>query len=250
MMILKINSLNHSFGGLKAISDFNLSVDRWTVQGIIGPNGAGKTTLFNLVTGLFAPTSGTIVYDKHNIEGKPPYKISNLGIARTYQNLRLFGDLTVADNIRAGQLAKDNQSFWQDIFNPDPTFKEKITRLLELVGLTERAGEKACNLPYGMQRRLEIARALATEPKILMLDEPAAGMNPREVMDLVDLIRKAKEEFNLTIILIEHQMRLVEELCDNVTVMSFGQVISKGTSREVQNDPIVIKAYLGEGAIG
>jgi branched-chain amino acid transport system ATP-binding protein len=250
MRILDINSLNHSFGGLKAISDFSLSVDRWTVQGIIGPNGAGKTTLFNLITGLFVPSSGSIVYDKQAIAGKPSYEISRLGVARTYQNLRLFGDLTVADNIRAGQLARDNQSFWQDIFKPNPVFKEKINRLLALVGLTERAGEKACNLPYGMQRRLEIARALATEPKILMLDEPAAGMNPREVLDLVGLIRKAKEEFNLTVILIEHQMRLVEELCDDVTVMNFGQVISQGTARDVQNDPVVIKAYLGEGAIG
>ncbi len=249
MSLLSIDNLSLSFGGLKAVSNLEITVNRCTVHGIIGPNGAGKTTLFNLITGLLTPNSGRIIFDNINIAGKPAYEISRLGIARTYQNLRLFADLSVRDNIRVGQLARNNQSLWRDIFPADTGYDNKIDHLLNLVDLADRAGEKAGNLPYGLQRKLEIARALATEPKLLMLDEPAAGMNPREVMNLVGLIRNAKEEFNLTVILIEHQMRLVEELCDNVTVMNFGQIIAAGSPREIQNDPVVIKAYLGEGAV-
>jgi len=246
MELLTINNLTHNFGGLKAVSDFNVKVDTDTIHGVIGPNGAGKTTLFNLITGLYRPSSGEIIFDGVNMVGKKPYEISRHGMARTFQNLRLFGDLSVIENVKVGQLSHHSRGIKAiDKHNNH----EQIDNLLEIFSLTGRTDEKASNLPYGMQRKLEIARALATEPKLLLLDEPAAGMNQQEVMGLVDLIRKVKSEFKLTIVLIEHQMRLVEELCDYITVMSFGEVIAQGRPSEVQNDPVVIKAYLGEGEI-
>lgn len=250
MELLKINDLNHAFGGLQAISNFNVKVDKDCIHGVIGPNGAGKTTLFNLITGLYSPQQGEILFQEMNLAGKKPFDISRLGIARTFQNLRLFGELTVIENIQVGQLqrgAKSRLGFWGRLFNQ--SIDKKAAALLELFGLTDRAQEKSGNLPYGMQRKLEIARALATEPKLLLLDEPAAGMNPQEVLTLVELIREAKRVFNITIVLIEHQMRLVEELCQDVTVMNFGGIIAQGKTAHVQNDPVVIKAYLGEGEI-
>jgi branched-chain amino acid transport system ATP-binding protein len=248
MSLIVINELNHSFGGLKAVSDFSLSVDAGTVHGVIGPNGAGKTTLFNLMTGLFKPNRGEIIFQDVNIAGKKPHQISRMGIARTFQNLRLFGELTVMENIQVGRLNHHRlQNQKSSAFGSQD--RDDARGLLELVGLSSRAEEKASSLPYGLQRRLEIARALATQPVALLLDEPAAGMNPKEVMNLVDLIRSIKAEFGLTIVLIEHQMKLVDELCDHVTVMSFGQVIARGTSQAVKEDPLVIKAYLGLGDV-
>lgn len=246
MELLVIKDLNHFFGGLKAVSNYNIKVEPGHVHGVIGPNGAGKTTLFNLITGLYRPSGGEILLQGVNLVGKKPHEISRQGVARTFQNLRLFNDLSVVENIRVGQLQHRVHKNKGNNGGND----EKIKDLLEHFGLTSRADEKVSNLPYGMQRKLEIARALATEPKLLLLDEPAAGMNPQEVLVLVDLIREAKRKFNLTIILIEHQMRLVEELCDYITVMNFGEVIAQGEPRQVQNDPVVIKAYLGEGEIG
>ena len=249
MSMIFINDLNHSFGGLKAVYDFSLKVDEGTVHGVIGPNGAGKTTLFNLMTGIFKPNRGEIIFQGVNIAGKKSHQISRMGMARTFQNLRLFGDLTVMENIQVGRLhhhrlpnEKSSAFGTQD--------REDARSLLELVGLSNRAEEKASSLPYGMQRKLEIARALATQPVALLLDEPAAGMNPKEVMNLVELIRCIKAEFQLTIVLIEHQMKMVDELCDHVTVMSFGQVIARGTPQAVKEDPLVIKAYLGLGDVG
>lgn len=236
--ILSIERLTHSFGGLKAISDFRLQVQRGQVYGVIGPNGAGKTTLFNLITGIYRPTAGRIFFDGNDITGKKPHEINRLGIARTFQNLRLFSELTVRENIVVGTLSHKQ------------TDDRLIDELLHLVGLSRRQAEQAKNLPYGLQRKLEIARALATSPKMLLLDEPAAGMNPQEVLNLVELIRTIKERFHLTVILIEHQMRLVEAICERITVMSFGQVLAEGSVKEIQNDPTVIKAYLGEGEIG
>lgn len=246
MELLVIKELNHSFGGLRAVSNFNIRVESGYVHGVIGPNGAGKTTLFNLITGLYRPSNGEILFQGVNVAGKKPNEISRLGVARTFQNLRLFNDLSVYENILVGQLQQRSHKNRSN----NGEMNGKIDFLMDLFGLGDRADEKAGNLPYGMQRKLEIARALATEPKLLLLDEPAAGMNPQEVLALVDLIREVKKRFNLTIILIEHQMRLVEELCDYITVMSFGQVIAQGDPQQVQNDPVVIKAYLGEGEIG
>jgi branched-chain amino acid transport system ATP-binding protein len=250
--ILEIRDLNLSFGGLRAVSNFQLKVKPGSIHGVIGPNGAGKTTLFNLISGLYKPDSGEIIFLENPLVGKKPYEISRLGIARTFQNLRLFNDLTVRENIKVGQLSGRSRNSWHGFLKvressvPD----EKVDTLLDLFDLGGRSAEKAGNLPYGMQRKLEIARALATGPKLLLLDEPAAGMNPQEVLSLADLIRKIKNRFGLTIILIEHQMRLVEELCDYITVMNFGEIIAEGKPSEVQSNPVVIKAYLGEEEVG
>lgn len=252
--MLTINKLEHSFGGLKAITQFNLAVKQGEVAGVIGPNGAGKTTLFNLITGLFKPTSGAILFKDINIAGRKSHEVARLGIARTFQNLRLFNELSVRDNIRAGQLYRHDRLLWRDRLFGNREFKQyqqdQLEKVMDLVGISHRADEKAGNLPYGLQRKLEIARALATEPDLLLLDEPAAGMNPQEVMGLAGLIAEAKKCYNLTVVLIEHQLRLVEELCDDVTVMNFGQIIARGKADEVQNDKLVIKAYLGEGEVG
>lgn len=243
MNLLEIKELNHYFGGLKAISDLNINVKPNMIYGVIGANGAGKTTLFNLITGIYRPTAGKILLDNTSLVGKKPHEISRLGVARTFQNLRLFNDLTVIENIHVGQLYHRNRG-------KDKDENRKVDNLLKLFNLDGRSHEKAGNLPYGMQRKLEIARALATNPKLLLLDEPAAGMNPKEVLSLVDLIKEAKTQFDVTIILIEHQMRLVEGLCEYVSVMNFGQEIAKGTITEIQNNPVVIKAYLGEAEVG
>lgn len=252
--MLEIKKLDHSFGGLRAIAGFDLGVKEGKTYGVIGPNGAGKTTLFNLITGLYNPSGGQIVYNGENIAGLPAHQIARRGVARTFQNLRLFGDLTVRENIQVGQLNVIDKLSLREKFGGNKghqqELKDKAESLMDLVGIYLRADDKACNLPYGMQRKLEIARAVATGPKLLLLDEPAAGMNPKEVMNLADLIQRAKDEYKLTIVLIEHQLRLVEALCDEVTVMSFGQVISRGKPAEVQNDTVVIKAYLGEGEVG
>ena len=243
MNLLEIKELNHYFGGLKAISDLNINVKPNIIYGVIGANGAGKTTLFNLITGIYRPTAGKILLDNTSLVGKKSHEISRLGVARTFQNLRLFNDLTVTENIHVGQLYHRKS-------NKDKDENKKIDNLLKLFNLDGRSHEKAGNLPYGMQRKLEIARALASNPKLLLLDEPAAGMNPKEVLSLVDLIKEAKTQFDVTIILIEHQMRLVEGLCEYVSVMNFGQEIAKGTITEIQNNPVVIKAYLGEAEVG
>jgi len=246
MDLLEIKNLSHMFGGLKAVSSLNIKVKAKMIYGVIGANGAGKTTLFNLITGIYHPTEGQILLDGTSLVGKQSFEISRLGVARTFQNLRLFNDLTVVENIHVGQIyhRKLRKVKTKDL-------KAKIGSLLELFGLDSRAEDKAGNLPYGMQRKLEIARALATEPKLLLLDEPAAGMNPKEVQGLVSLIKEVKRQYcDITIVLIEHQMKLVEGLCDYATVMNFGQVIANGTVKEVQHNPIVIKAYLGETEVG
>lgn len=246
MELLEIKDLNHMFGGLKAISNLNVKVKAKMIYGVIGANGAGKTTLFNLITGIYHPTAGQILLDGASLVGKQSYKVSRLGVARTFQNLRLFNDLTVMENIHIGQIYHRGLRK-----NKTMDMSKKIESLLNLFGLDVRSQEKAGNLPYGMQRKLEIARALATEPKLLLLDEPAAGMNPKEVLGLVSLIKEVKRQYSdITIVLIEHQMKLVEGLCDYVTVMNFGQAIADGTVEEVRRNPIVIKAYLGETEVG
>lgn len=249
MSIIAIEGLNHFFGGLKAIDNFNMVVEEGKIYGVIGPNGAGKTTLFNLITGVFSPSKGKILYNGVNVAGKKSHQIARMGMARTFQNLRLFADLTVVENIRVGRLHHhQSRGDGQNRFGKDEA--DVLNTLLDIAGLSSKADEKANSLPYGLQRKLEIVRAVATEPELLLLDEPAAGMNPNEVQNLVGLIREIKKTFGLTIILIEHQMKLVDALCDYITVMNFGSVIAQGTPDEVKENPVVITAYLGLGEVG
>ncbi len=253
MYILEIDNLSKYFGGVKAVDDFNMKLEEGSITSIIGPNGAGKTTIFNLITGIYPPTKGSITLHGNSILGLPTYKIVGLGLARTFQNIRLFANSTVLDNVRAACHDMANYSVLEGFFpskrrtEQEKHIKERSMSLLDTVGLADRSEEIASKLPYGYQRRLEIARALALNPKILLLDEPAAGMNPEESQNLMDFIRRMRERFALTTLLIEHHMELVMGLSDYITVVDFGKTIATGTPKEVQNNPEVIKAYLGYG---
>ena len=252
--MLKVNGLNKNFGGLRAVRDFDLVIQKGDLAGLIGPNGAGKTTVFNLITGIYDPTSGSIVFDGKEIADEPPFAITKMGIARTFQNIRLFPNLTVLDNVRiayhphAGYNLLDSILHNRHFMDKEKELTERAQEFLSVFNLQDRQGEIASNLPYGEQRRLEIARALAAEPKLLLLDEPAAGMNPNESVELMDLIRFIRDKFELTILLIEHQMRVVMGVCEHITVMDFGEVIARGGPDEIQNNEKVVEAYLGRGA--
>jgi len=252
MALLEISKVTHRFEGLCAVSDLNLSVEPHELLGIIGPNGAGKTTVFNLITGVYRATEGSIQLEGRQLVGQNPHAITRLGIARTFQNIRLFKDLSVLDNVRIahyGEIAYSPAEALLHIGRFRTEEKRITTRALELLSvfkLDEAAHEKAKNLPYGMQRRLEIARALATRPKLLLLDEPAAGMNPNEILQLMDFIRWIRKTFSVTIILIEHQMRLVMGICERLVVLDFGATIATGLPSEIQANPRVLEAYLGE----
>lgn len=249
--LLQVDGISISFGGLKAVSEFNLSLEKGCLQGLIGPNGAGKTTVFNLLTGVYRPTAGTIALDGTPLSGLRPYQIAAAGIARTFQNIRLFADLSVLDNVRIACHLRTKQSMLAAIFRSplhrgeERAILERSNRLLEIFKLSDRRDEQAKNLPYGDQRRLEIARAIATDPKVLLLDEPAAGMNPQEKKALRDLIDFVRREFGLTVLLIEHDMGLVMDVCEKITVLDHGVTIAHGTADKVANDPKVIEAYLG-----
>ncbi len=252
MALLEVTGLGISFGGLRAVDDFNVIIKQGQLYGLIGPNGAGKTTIFNLLTGVYKPTDGKIVLDGEDITGKKTVDISKAGIARTFQNIRLFSELTVLDNVKAGLHNEFKYSTFTGIFRLPSYFSnekkmdEKALELLKVFELDKEADYKAANLPYGKQRKLEIARALATDPKLLLLDEPAAGMNPNETAELMKTISLVRDKFNMTILLIEHDMKLVAGICEKLTVLNFGQVLAQGDTAEVLKDPRVVKAYLGE----
>lgn len=254
MALLEIQNLTHYFGGLCAVSDFNLELMQGELIGIIGPNGAGKTTVFNLITGVYRPTSGSICLNGKELVGKRPAAITALGIARTFQNIRLFGNLSVLDNVRIAHFGRLNYNTFEAIFHvgrfnrEERRIAEHSLELLERFSLDSYAETQARNLPYGMQRRLEIVRALATNPQILLLDEPAAGMNPIEIENLMKFIQWIRKEFNLTIILIEHQMRLVMGICEWMKVLDFGATIAEGKPDYIRAHPKVLEAYLGQEA--
>ena len=252
MALLEVKSLGISFGGLRAVDDFNLKIEKGQLYGLIGPNGAGKTTVFNMLTGVYKPTDGSIFLDGENITGKKTIDINKHGIARTFQNIRLFHQQSVIDNVKIGLHNEHTYSTLSGILRlpsyrkTEKIMNEKAMELLEVFDLQDEADILASNLPYGKQRKLEIARALATDPKILLLDEPAAGMNPNETKELMETIRFVRDKFDMTVLLIEHDMKLVSGICEELTVLNFGQVLAQGKTSDVLNNPEVIKAYLGE----
>lgn len=252
MALLEVKNLGISFGGLRAVNGFRLEIEKGCLYGLIGPNGAGKTTVFNLLTGVYKPDEGIITLDGEQMVGKKTIDINKAGIARTFQNIRLFKKLTVLDNVKAGLHNHYGYSTLEGILRlskyrkMEKLMDEKALELLKVFDLDTEAHTLADNLPYGKQRKLEITRALATEPKILLLDEPAAGMNPNETKELMDTIRFVRDKFDMTILLIEHDMKLVSGICEKLTVLNFGQVLAEGDTSDVLNNPEVIKAYLGE----
>jgi len=252
MAMLEVKNLSISFGGLRAVDGFNLKIEKGILYGLIGPNGAGKTTVFNLLTGVYKPNEGKVILDGTDITGKSIIDINKAGIARTFQNIRLFKELSVLDNVKAGLHNHNPYSTLTGIlrlpkyYRVEKAMNEKAMEILKVFDLDGEADILASNLPYGKQRKLEIARAIATEPKLLLLDEPAAGMNPNETMELMDTIRFVREKFDTTILLIEHDMKLVGGICEELTVLNFGQVLTQGKTDVVLNDPAVITAYLGE----
>ena len=252
MSLLEVNNLTIVFGGLHAVDDFSLKIEKGQLYGLIGPNGAGKTTVFNMLTGVYKPTSGKITLDGEDITGKSTIDINRKGVARTFQNIRLFHNMTVLDNVKVGLNNQKKYSVAEGIFRlpryskEEKEMDEKALSLLSVFDLDQEKDFLASNLPYGKQRKLEIARALATNPKLLLLDEPAAGMNPNETAELMKTIRFVRDEFDMTILLIEHDMKLVGGICEELTVLNFGKELTHGETSKVLNNPEVVKAYLGE----
>ncbi len=252
MAMLDVKNLSISFGGLKAVDDFSITIKKGQLYGLIGPNGAGKTTIFNLLTGVYKPDGGRILLDGKDITGHKAIQINQAGIARTFQNIRLFKELSVLDNVKVGLHNHHKYSTLSGIlrlpsyYRVEKEMDERAMELLKVFDLDKEFDYKASNLPYGKQRKLEIARALATEPKLLLLDEPAAGMNPNETAELMKTIRFVRDHFDMTVLLIEHDMKLVSGICERLTVLNFGHMLAEGPTSEVLSNPEVIKAYLGE----
>jgi len=252
MALLEIGGLSRRFGGLTAVKGFDLTLREGQLLGLIGPNGAGKTTIFNLVCGFYAPSTGTVVFGGRSIAGLRPHMVTALGMARTFQNIRMWNTLTVRENLCIAQHSHLGYGFLDSVFwgrkfrTMESAVRRRADELMDTLGLREHAREHPGNLPYGLQRRVEIGRALAVRPRLLLLDEPAAGMNPREVTDLIELVRWIRHHFNLTVWLIEHQMKVVMSLCERIRVIDFGETIAEGTPEQIRGNPKVIKAYLGE----
>lgn len=252
MAILETKNLGIQFGGLKAVDGFNINIEKGQLYGLIGPNGAGKTTVFNLLTGVYRPTMGTFLLDGEELNGLNPVQINKKGIARTFQNIRLFGKMSVLDNVKAALGNSVKYSLLESFLHigrfhsEEKRIKSEAMELLKVFDLDGEADTLASNLPYGKQRKLEIARAMATHPKLLLLDEPAAGMNPNETAELMQTIKFVRDKFDMTILLIEHDMKLVAGICEKLTVLNFGTILAQGETEEVLNNPEVIKAYIGE----
>ncbi|HJB42971.1 MAG TPA: ABC transporter ATP-binding protein [Candidatus Gemmiger avicola] len=251
MALLEVSNLGIAFGGLQAVAQFDLTIETGHLYGLIGPNGAGKTTVFNMLTGVYRPTEGNIVLDGKDITGKNPELINKAGIARTFQNIRLFNEMTVLDNVKVGMHNQAPYGMWTGILRL-PAYREKehemnrqAHKLLKIFDLDAQADLKASQLPYGKQRKLEIARALATNPKLLLLDEPAAGMNPNETAELMQTVRDVRDQFGIAILLIEHDMNFVMGICEEITVLDYGRIIARGDGKAIRNNPKVIAAYLG-----